>query len=199
MSDSENSIPLKSLQVCAIPENTWATCWHLVNPEVRARLQKCYDSFAEYVNLGKGLYLWGDYGRGKTALASVLAKRWIQQSMQPCYWIRANEYPSIVIKEHRLSEYYTVADWCEEVPLLVIDEYQVRENVRFTETVVEELFRRRIDKKKSTIITTNVAPQTLEKAYPAMYAVLREGAVPVKVDGENKRVAIGEDTFKSFF
>lgn len=187
------------LKACAIPSNTWGATWEQVNPSVRERLSKCYSNFFKYVSEGRGLYLFGDYGRGKTALASVLARKWIDESLQSCYWIRANEYPTAVIRDQRYDDYYNVAAWCEEVPLLIVDEYQIRESIKFGEAVIEELFRRRIDNRKSTIITTNVAPTVLEKGYPAMFAVLREGAIPVKVDGENKRVVVGDATIKQYF
>jgi len=195
----EDSLHEDTLKACGIPYNTWGATWLKVNSEVRVRLQQCYGSFAKYVSEGRGLYLFGDYGRGKTALASILARRWVATARQPCYWIRATDYPNIVIKERQLNEFYTVAEWCEETPLLVIDEFQIRDTIKYSETVIEELFRRRVDRKKSTIFTTNVIPSVLEKAYPAMHAVLREGAVPVRVDGEDKRVAIGNDTVSKFF
>lgn len=180
----------KQLHACNVPLNLHFVEWDKVAEVNRQALTKYRSNLAVNVAQGAGLYLWGDYGRGKSAIAALLCREWIQAARQPCYWIRHHEWPTLVIEKTQLDELYTIAQWCEIVPLLVVDEFSIRDKVAFTETALEELVRRRIDARKCTIITSNVAPAELKLRYPALHAVLAEAVRGTKIQGPDFRVSI---------
>ena len=136
---------------------------------------------------GKGLYLWGDFGRGKSALAALIL-------IEACrvgyvgYWIRAKEIPRHIIEKTDFDEDLTVIERAETCPILVIDEFQIRfSETKFTEWSAEDLIRIRVDAKLPTIVTSNITPPLLEKGYPALYSVLLEAFLPIKVQGHDFR------------
>jgi DNA replication protein DnaC len=184
------------LQVCGIPKVHWGASWEKVSERPRQLLASYRQQLVPMICKGQGLYLWGNYGRGKSALAAVFCKEWLGNTGQPCYWIRHQQYASILFDKPMYNDLYTVEEWCETVYLLVIDEFQVRDNVAFKETAIEELIRRRADKKQCTIITSNVTPTDLKEKFPALNAVLEECVVKVKIDGPDLREGILAENLK---
>jgi DNA replication protein DnaC len=139
---------------------------------------------------GKGLLLWGDYGRGKSALAAICLVHAAANGFIG-HWIKAKEIPKHVIEQTPFDDELTMYERAQECPLLVIDEFQIRyEETKYTEWSAEDLVRSRIDQKLATIMTTNVPLRQIEASYPAFYSVLQEGLYPIKVQGHDFRRAM---------
>lgn len=133
-----------------------------------------------------GLLLHGDYSQGKSAIGSICLKAAAVHGIIG-FWILAKEIPHHLIKETRFDDEFTVYQRALSVPLLVIDELQIRKNPAYTEFSAEDLIRSRIDEQKTTIITTNVSLSEIKRGFPALSAVLEEAVLPVKVAGHNFR------------
>jgi len=151
------------------------------------------DFFAEYVdnivaNVKKprGLYLFGFCSMGKSACAAIALKAAAAHEVYG-FWINAKTVASHVIQETEWRDGRTTYDFCLQSPLLVIDEVQLRGDSRFTETIIEDLVRSRVDDMLCTIITSNHTPEVLKERYASLGSVLMEAVLPLKVDGHNFR------------
>jgi DNA replication protein DnaC len=173
-----------------IPEIHWKVTREKLPPTSHSMIVGKYiDNLPSMIEQGQGLYLHGDYGMGKSGLAALILKYAIVHRVLG-YWVRAKNIPEYVISHARTEENVEVYTKCLETPLLVIDEFQVRDEVRFTETIVEDIIRMRLDDRRSTIVTSNVTPGSLSTLYPALLSVLKEGVLPVKVAGFNFRTPL---------
>lgn len=142
------------------------------------------------ITSGQGLYLWGDYGRGKSGLAALILKAAASRGFIGL-WLRAKELPRHVIEKTQFDNEFTMMDRALDVPILVLDEFQVRSDIRYTEVAAEDLIRARIDSKKSTIVTSNITISDISDRYPALYSVLQEGLFPIHIKGHDFRSEMG--------
>lgn len=180
---------MKILDLAGIPRNQWDAKLSKI-PSGLTYFDVVSDfckNICKNVRDGKGLYLHGDYSTGKSAIASIVLKAALNSRISECYWVRAKELPGIQIEKTTNQDGDSYFEILRNATLLVIDEFQVREDIKYTESLFEDVTRYRIDQKLSTIITTNVAIRELERRYPALYAVLQEAVTPVKVYGHDFR------------
>ena len=94
------------------------------------------------------------------------------------------------------SEDITVMDRARDVDVLIIDDLGKEHNGAsgYSEVVYENLIRVRSAHQRTTIITCNLSPKQLVERYGvSIMEVLRESAVPVHVEGENRRAGAGAD------
>lgn len=138
------------------------------------------------VEKGQGLYLFGDYGTGKSAIGCICLIS-AQKMRHLGLFLKAKDVPKYVIENIKFDFDKTYWERAVEVPLLVIDEFQLADKLGFREEVIEDLVRARIDRKRATIITTNVVPKILEAKYPGLYSVIQESLYPVKIFGHDFR------------
>lgn len=149
----------------------------------KAKIQSYIDALPKIIKTRQGLLLWGNYGAGKSGLASIILKEAAKQEI--CgFWISCKQLPGYVIKETIWREGITFYDRAQAVPILVLDELQIREDrVAFLESCVEDLLRIRVSKNKPTIMTTNHVPSSIKASYPAMYSVMEESTRPIEIAG----------------
>ena len=186
------------LEHIGIPKVHWAASINKIPDRCQHKkyIQSYLESIMSNVESGSGLYLWGDFGRGKSAIAAICLKRLAKFSIFG-FWIKAKEIPRHLIKETVFDEGQTVIERAETCPLLIIDELQIRySETKFTEWSAEDLIRTRVDAKLSTIITTNLAPPVIERDYPALYSVVLEAFFPIKVQGYDfRKVKAGKNGY----
>jgi len=195
-SNRGGEITQRHLERMGIPKRHWYCTLEKIPSECphKARILDWIEHVEHRVKDSQGLLLMGDYSMGKTGLASICLKAACQRGIIG-YWITARAYPQQVIQQHAFDQKYSVQDRAETVPLLVIDELQVREgNVKFSEQAIEHLVRTRIDANLCTIITTNHNTEFLKDHYQALTEALREAVTPIVVTGHNFR----EDRQKEF-
>jgi len=181
------------LKIIGIPKNHWETRLKYIPEECthRKALTEYCENIIQNVAEGQGLYLWGDYSMGKSGAGAICLKAAASHRIFG-RWVRAKDLPNIQIQKHiepQTGE--EVFDKLRFTPLLVIDEFQLRGKVQYTESLVEDVIRFRVDRKLSTIVTSNVILSDLKLNYPAMYAVLQEALYPVHCKGHDFRVSRG--------
>lgn len=149
------------------------------------------DNLKSNVRNAKGMLLVGDYSRGKSGSAAIMLKAAASKGIIGL-WLTARDLPTYVIEKTLFDDDLTVINRARQVPLLVIDELQIRDSVAYSEQAVEMLVRKRIDDGKCTIITTNHSTKELKHKYPALIAALSEAVYPVSVSGHNFRQEIAD-------
>ena len=124
-------------------------------------IQEYLDDIEGNIKKAKGLLLFGSYGSGKSALGSIILKH-AALKRHIGAWITCRTIPNLQIKETAFDENQTVYERLLSVPILVLDELILRDDMKYTEHVLEFVVRDRVDSQKSTILTTNLAPNTLK-------------------------------------
>lgn len=181
------------LRIIGIPQNHWDARLKLIpdNCSHKKTLITYCENIISNVQAGQGLYIWGDYSMGKSAAASICLKA-AARSRIFGRWVRAKELPGIQIENHLMPESGELLfEDLRNTSLLVIDEFQLRKEVKYTESLVEDVVRYRIDRQLPTIMTSNVVLTDLKLRYPAMYAVLQESLYPVRFQGHDFRKSFG--------
>jgi DNA replication protein DnaC len=135
---------------------------------------------------GKGLFLYGPYSAGKSAIAALCIKAAVNFG-HVGYWIRAMDLTSDKIEGTMFDEFITRYERCLEVPILVIDEMILRKKAAYSEILLEEVVRSRVDSEQVTILTTNHTLAEFRERHPALVAVLDEAVWYVEVKGWDHR------------
>lgn len=199
------------LERANIPERYWQgiSLVHLPAQAPYGKTVKRYFAlFDDMLEEGIGLYLWSsENGTGKTSIA-ILAGLWALLRGRSVYYFRSEELREAVVKDREFSEGVTVKDRALTVDFLILDdlgkEYKNSKS-GYTESVIENVIRERIQRKRVTFITSNVKPQGLAQMFGEdIPEVMKEGLVTVHIVGpdqggklwrEEKRRAIRDKLF----
>ena len=166
---------------------------HFVSPQ--RRLRGDYPSRRE--DIGRGLMLWGRNGTRKTTLAAAIATdvQWLSLNYQ-VFMIRFDDYKKAqtTLYGDKDSEEYQEAKrvmrLAEKATLLVLDDIgqEYRTSSGFTESLLHELIRRRVEDSRPTVVTTNVEPDDMYSVYgPSFDSFRREAFETVQMAGSDSR------------
>lgn len=166
---------------------------HFVSPN--RRLRGDYPSRRE--DIGRGLMLWGKNGTRKTTLAAAIATevQWLSLNYQ-VFMIRFADYKNALTATYgdKDSEEYLEAKrvlrMAEKATLLVLDDIgqEHRTSSGFTESILHELIRRRVEDSRPTIVTTNVDPDDMYSVYgPSFDSFRKEAFETIQMAGSDSR------------
>ncbi len=133
------------------------------------KVKKYVEDIDKNYKSGKGVYIYGSVGNGKTCFASVILRHVINKGYSGCFMtldqcmalLREREEGTASIEE-RLSKESLSADF------LVIDEMNTRYSQIPSPSVkatFEELIRSRTNRLLPLIVTSNIVPQGVEKNF----------------------------------
>lgn len=143
-----------------------------------AQLDKC-------LGQGAGLYLWGDTGTGKTALASVIIKA-VLKLRKSALMLNMDDLIDHSLKDSQFDDYETWRDRMQSVDLLVIDEMTLAGR-DYRIAALERVVRRRIMEAQSIVVTSNIGPDHIGSKADGLAAAMKEALVPVRVSGIDYR------------
>ena len=152
------------------------------------------ETIEDNILAGKGLYLYGPNGTGKSYVASILLKKAVILHKLRSYWITPHEIREAFFYRHdflwdktaRISVYYHMMD----VQHLVIDDLgkEYHGHSGYYETCIKTLVRARYDDNKVTTITSNMTPEEVTKYYGGSFgSLVGEYMIPVVLQGEDIR------------
>jgi DNA replication protein DnaC len=166
---------------------------HFVSPHRRLR----GDYPEPRGDIGRGLLLWGRNGTRKTTLAAAIATEVQWQSINyQVFMIRFADYKNALTTTYgdKDSEEYQEAKRvlraAEKATLLVLDDIgqEHRTSSGFTESVLHELIRRRVEDSRPTVVTTNVEPDDMYSVYgPSFDSFRREAFADIQMAGSDSR------------
>ncbi len=146
-----------------------------------------------------GLYIYGDWSRGKSSLAAIIAKNLLKKGIFSL-WLEYGHIASYRLKDVQFSEDKTMLERAEEVDLLIINEFNPKlYQKQFPIDCVEHLVRCRVAADKPTIFTSNTKPSQfmldngtkeemqLKSMLYGLLAILPEACEGVFVEGEDMR------------
>jgi primosomal protein DnaI len=192
--------------VVRIPKNSWMDRLSLIQEgEHRELILDWFEEIPNKISTGKGLYLHGDFGVGKSSIAAILLKGalafgifglWVNFKPLPQYYKSPDK--------HMFDDQISMFQRILQVPILVIDEFTVGVKDWWPLEIFEEIIRCRVQKKLSTVITSNHSPNFFtdgllvrpkpspdEKKIAAMsqglVSILKEAVDSIHVTGESYR------------
>jgi DNA replication protein DnaC len=143
-----------------VPPKYWDARLSLVQDEPhKVLVTDWFENIQEKIKEGKGLYIFGTYGLGKSALAAILLKKALVHGI---FGLWTNFKPLIPYYKNRSNYMFddntTMFDQMLKTPLLVIDEFAIVPKDWWAVEIMEEVIRCRVQNKLSTIITSNHFP-----------------------------------------
>lgn len=166
----------------------------------KALIQDWVTNIKSKIAIGKGLYLYGEFGMGKSSSAAILLRAAAARGIFGL-WVDFRHIAEYHIEGTRFDEQETYFQRMSNVPLLVIDEFEAKANKHYQIDVVENIVRIRRHANRPTIITSNQALTAFaamqasksedEKKIFALVAgllgVFPEALATVRVEGRNFR------------
>jgi len=148
------------------------------------------------------MILWGDNDCGKTSAAAVVAKEARRRGFSVLF-VRAAQYRDAVMNKEMYNESMTVKQRCENVDLLLLDDFAKEstsgKSEGGSERMFEDLLRERTSHRRSTIITMNPDPAKLDVRYKqSMQKLVSEAFAVVKLIGPSQRAVEQQELIKFF-
>ena len=126
--------------------------------DVRAIVRGYLDSIAESVVAGRGLYIQGDVGTGKTSILALVAYAAASAGHSVAYWYAGELFDRL----HRDDqEAIAQARHCD---LLLLDDFGVQYAIDWTVTRFDALVEYRYAHGKAMCVTTNASREELSKS-----------------------------------
>lgn len=154
-------------------------------------------SLGAYIKKAHNIFLCGPTGVGKTYLACALGHAACMQGVQVIY-IRITDFFQKIF-DGRNSNY---RDKCAKVPLLILDDWGIK-NFSFEETCeLTDLFERRYGR-VSTIISSQIPSNSWHELFPdptqadSILDRIVHNAYPYSITGESMRKTIGKRSLES--
>jgi len=133
-----------------------ASIEQIANDGSKAIVQSYVDSIGESVSEGKGLYIEGGVGVGKTSILALVAYAAVVAGYSVAYWYAGSLFDRL----HRQDEAAT--DLAYQCDLLLLDDFGVQYSADWTVTRFDALIEHRYANQKAMCITTNVSREELE-------------------------------------
>lgn len=154
---------LKNVKYFNLPENYKDASWDKVDKRLKSR-QEAISWMINFINnpSGKGLYLSGNFGCGKTfiivAAFNELAKKNIKSAV--IFW---SEFLRS-LKSSFDTDYEEKVDYIKKVPLLLIDDLGAEATTSWSrDEILCPILQYRMDNNLATFITSNLNIENLEK------------------------------------
>lgn len=168
------------------------------------KVRKYASNFEDHYYDGEGLYLYGQQGRGKSLLESLVARQ-VAAKINPDH-NKHNRVAFIIFEElvqltHQSRSdltaralYHTIVS---KPDLLIIDNIGSETGSKeYNTKVLEFILRKRDNDNVPTIISSNYTPEQILSAYSdTVHDFIDQNCIPVLVQGENhrKKNALEED------
>ena len=143
--------------------------------------------------MGKGLYLYSQTkGVGKTHLAISVANALIQKyQVQPLYISSVNLLNEIkkTFQQSDNNTTYDLLQTFKEAEVLIIDDFGVEKATDWSEEIITQILEERMNYKRITIITSNIAINQLNKKYPTgrIESRIEKTTFPINLPEESVR------------
>jgi len=176
----------------AIEDIDWQSKQGISKPEV-LKLSLC-----SYIKKAQNIIISGPTGVGKTYLACALGRAACVHGIQVLY----TRLPDFFQRVFNLNSKTSFQNKCAKVPLLILDDWGLK-NFSLEETaVLAELFEKRYEQ-ASTIISGQVPSSSWHELFPnptqadAILDRLVHNAYPYSISGESMRKSIGKRSLES--
>lgn len=160
-------------------------------------MKEYVSDFESYRKRGKGLLLFGEVGTGKTYAAACVANAIIDRG-HPVLMTKFERVANTLSGTNESKQAYL--DSLNSFPLLIFDDLGAERNTEYMREIVYNIIDARSRARLPIIVTTNLTWQDIinpkEISYQRIYSRLLEMCIPIKFDGEDKRIQHFKADFK---
>jgi len=190
------------LKLMNIGKRFWASTRKELTESQLDVVGKYFENLGELIRCGMGMYIWGDNSVGKSYVGAVLCKAVWGLHQVPSFCVTAAELKDAWIEDKPLflESRETICGRSSKIRFLVIDDLgrEHRSSTGFAENKFGALLRQRSRDKKTTVITTNLDPETYKSIYgKAAYELVRECMVIQEMKGSGLRAVIANRNLTS--
>ena len=153
-------------------------------------VQEYLASLEDQIKNGRGLFLVGANGVGKTYLTTEVLKEAIRQGYTVQFASLGGLVEMFTAGWHSETQKRNFQRKIRNVQMLAIDDIgkEYRGGSGMSESVFDNLIRYRVQRKKTTLLSSNIAPKDLKGIYgDSVASLLNECVKIVKVEGEDFR------------
>lgn len=169
-----------------VPEGKWGASLEALPENIpgvagyRLKIQTYLAAMKTNIEKGQGLLLYGPYRSGKSCLAALCCKEVLGHRCS-AYWLEAFELvDGWIQKDNRYASF-------RDAHLMVIDDLgtEAQDAGRdFPRQIVRESMRYRLERLRPVIVTTNLSPDEVKKAYGEKFmALLGDYLLAVNISG----------------
>lgn len=166
-------------------------------PDITRAMKAYVSNFQDFRKDGKGLFLYGPVGTGKSFFAACVVNALIDEG-KPCLMTNFSRLTNVINSTWEGKQEYI--DSLSRFALIAIDDLGVERDTEFMNesvtTIIDCLYRAKVP----VIITSNYAPKQLtdegEIRRRRVYDRLLERCHPIAVTGESRRKQMGRNDYK---
>lgn len=167
------------------------------NPRLREAMLRYVDNFSDFRNSGKGLFLYGGVGTGKSFYAACIVNALIDKGY-PCLMTSFSRLTNKLSGKRDDRQDYI--DSLTRMALVAIDDLGVERDTEYMNeqvtNIIDSFYRARVP----LIITSNFTPREMSTAdveirKSRVYDRLLERCHPIMVNGESRRKQMGRSDF----
>lgn len=159
-----------------LPNALWGARFADVPATVAPVIHEYLLGVCKYVSNGQGLLLSGPRSSGKALAAAVIAKEATRRGFS-VYWTRVSDLRRDLRAKRVLpiNDGTPVLERCYEVGLLVLDDLRAEDARDYTLSArdIEDLITGRASRLRTTIVTSMLSEQRLDRAIPAFTQATR--------------------------
>ena len=139
-----------------------------------------------------GLFIYGSIGTGKTYISCSIANVVIEKHLYDCKVINFSQILNDLQKGGFTLDRNEYINSLTSKTLLVLDDFGIERNTEYALEQIYNIINARYQKKKPTIITTNIDYKEIMKEQndlmtARIYSRMKEMCVPLKIVGEDRR------------
>ena len=161
--------------------------WH-GDEQIRQEVEHYLEHWKGYVDLGRGIIFYGDYGTGKTFLANMILKYLVREGVR-CY---ATTFSDMIEEFTATWGDKTKKQWFQDTfmytGVLLLDELgrEGRSSHNLPQSTFDRILRNRVQNARPTLLTTNIKPDDLDLGYGgAVLSQLKRSCFTVEVTGSD--------------
>ena len=143
----------------------------------------------EHITNGRGLIMIGPVGTGKTSLAISILRKAIEQGYNGYLISMTSLFDTLLTLSKGPSEHYLkFENRIRNSPLLVLDDFGAEYASEWVQQKVASIIADRVERSKSTIITSNLSVEQIKKAYDSrVYDRLKGTSFLISFKGKSQR------------
>jgi DNA replication protein DnaC len=175
-----------------LPIGLWKSDPSRIQGDARAKVHKYLTDIDDHIRNGRGLYIHGGPGVGKSSVAAVAAMVVKSIGSISVYFTTLWELIRDVKDQKDFQAEMSVLERCRSVDMLILDgvkEQDFKDSFFFNANDIVGLLESRTMRSKLTLMTSELAPIDLPKRLPsnAKDLLLVTRMIPLRVEGKDLR------------
>lgn len=165
--------------------------------EPMKKIREFADNFGGYYSSGKGLFIYGPSGTGKTFAACCIANELIDNQRQSVYFLKAGQFANLMTDQKNKQEFINRV--CS-YDLLIIDDFGAERDTTFGREQMFNLIDTRMETGLPVVITSNLPFKEIWECQDGerrrVYDRIVKITTPVEFIGKSQRKIIAAMDYK---